>query len=182
MLRAMTGSTQKLDVECGLMRALLGQLGADGLVYSPLSSGGAPSGTAYPFANGLLALAMLTWRERDGSAEWFELFKRLTASLAGIAVRVEDRAYWPPESSYRPDGTWAWTTRGAATIPYQPPQEPYLEQQGTEGCVKYRLAGADRALSAGRRCGDVGHNPARGPLHAQARHVGRPRCRGLPGQ
>jgi len=38
MLRAMTGSTQKLDVECGLMRALLGQLGADGLAYSPLSN------------------------------------------------------------------------------------------------------------------------------------------------
>jgi hypothetical protein len=34
MLRAMTGSTQNLDVECGLMRALLGQLGADGLAYN----------------------------------------------------------------------------------------------------------------------------------------------------
>jgi len=38
MLRAMTGSTKNLDVECGLMRALLGQLGADGLAYSPLSN------------------------------------------------------------------------------------------------------------------------------------------------
>jgi hypothetical protein len=60
MLRATTVSTQNSDVECGLMRALLGQLGTDGLVYSPLSNDGAPSGTAYPIANGLLALAMLT--------------------------------------------------------------------------------------------------------------------------
>lgn len=61
MLRAMTGSAQNLDLERGLMDALLAQIGADGLAYSPISDGGAPKGTAYPFANGLLALAMLNW-------------------------------------------------------------------------------------------------------------------------
>lgn len=148
MLRAMTGSAQNLDLECGLMRALLGQIGEGGLAYSPLSDGGAPCGTAYPVSNGLLALAMLTWHERDGNPEWLDVFRQLTTALARIAIRAEDRAYWPPESSYRPDGTWAWTTRGAAAIPYQPPEEPYLEQQGTEGCVKYEQAAALRALVA----------------------------------
>jgi len=148
MLRAMTGSTQNLDIESGLMRALLGQIGKDGLAYSPISDGGAPQGTAYPLANGLLALAMLTWYERDGNAEWLDRFKRVTTTLAKIAIRKEDRAYWPPESSYRPDGSWAWTTRGTAKIPYQSPEEPYLEQQGTEGCVKYEQAAALRALVA----------------------------------
>lgn len=148
LLRAMTGSTQNLDLECGLMDALLGQIGEDGLAYSPISDGGAPQGTAYPFANGLLALAMLNWHQRDSDPAWLDRFRKLTTALARIAIRVEDRAYWPPESSYRPDGSWAWTTRGTAKIPYQPPEEPYLEQQGTEGCVKYEQAAALRALVA----------------------------------
>ena len=148
MLRAMTGSTQNMDIERGLMRALLAQIGKDGLAYSPLSNEGALQGTAYPAPNGLLALAMLTWHERDGNPEWLDQFKQVTTALAKIAIRKDDRAYWPPESSYRPDGTWAWTTRGAAKIPYQPPEEPYLEQQGTEGCVKYEQAAALRALVA----------------------------------
>ena len=148
MLRAMTGSAQGLDRENGLMAALLAQIGKDGLAYSPLSNEGAPQGTAYPYPNGLLALAMLNWHERDGDPAWIERFRRLTTALAKIAIRVEDRAYWPPESSYRPDGSWAWTTRGAAKIPYQPPEEPYLEQQGTEGCVKYEQAAPLRSLVA----------------------------------
>jgi hypothetical protein len=148
MLRAMTGSTQNLNIERGLMDALVAQIGEDGLAYSPLANEGAPQGTAYPYTNGLLALAMLSWHERDGDPAWLERFRRLTTTLAKIAIRVEDRAYWPPESSYRPDGSWAYTTRGAARIPYQPPEEPYLEQQGTEGCVKYEQAAALRALVA----------------------------------
>ncbi|MEI6972144.1 MAG: DMT family transporter [bacterium] len=148
MLRAMTGSTQGLERERGLMDALLTQIGKDGLAYSPLSDGGAPQGTAYPYPNGLLALAMLSRHECDGDPVWLDRFRRLTTTLAKIAIRVEDRAYWPPESSYRPDGSWAWTTRGAAKIPYQPPEEPYLEQQGTEGCVKYEQAAPLRALVA----------------------------------
>jgi hypothetical protein len=148
LLHAMTGSAHNLDVERGLMAALLAQIGEDGLAYSPLSNEGAEAGTAYPYPNGMLALAMLNWHERDGDPAWLERFRRLTTTLARIAIRVEDRAYWPPESSYRPDGSWAYTTRGTAKIPYQPPEEPYLEQQGTEGCVKYEQAAPLRALVA----------------------------------
>ena len=153
MLRAMTGSEYGLDREQGLMEALLGQTGEDGLAYSPLSNEGALAGTAYPYPNGMLALAMLNWHERDGDPAWLERFKRLTTALARIAIRVEDRAYWPPESSYRPDGTWAYTTRGEGKIPYQPPEEPILEQQGTEGCVKFEQSAGLRALVA-RYCLD----------------------------
>lgn len=148
LVRAMTGSTQGLEREQGLKDSLVGQIGEDGLAYSPLSSGGAPAGTAYPYPNGLLALAMLNWHEQDGDPAWLERFRRLTTTLARIAIRVEDRAYWPPESSYRPDGSWVWTTRGEPNIPYQPPEEPVLEQQGTEGCVKYEQAAPLRALVA----------------------------------
>ncbi|MEW6753949.1 MAG: hypothetical protein AB1505_23655 [Candidatus Latescibacterota bacterium] len=148
MLRAMTGCTHNVEAECGLMRALLAQIGADGLAYSPVASDGAPCGTAYPAVNGYLALALLNWWQRDGQGEWLDPFRRLTTSLARTALRMEDRAYWPPESSRRPDGTWAWTTRGPARIPYQPPQEPQFEQQGLEGCVKFEQAAALRALVA----------------------------------
>jgi len=148
LLRVMTGSAQNLDIERGLMDALLAQIGEDGLAYSPLSNDGAEAGTAYPYPNGMLALAMLNWHQRDGDPAWIERFKRLTTALARIAIRVEDRAYWPPESSYRPDGSWAYTTRGEAKIPYHPPEEPTLEQQGTEGCVKFEQSAGLRALVA----------------------------------
>ncbi len=43
MLRAMAGSTQNMDIESGLMRALLAQIGKDGLAYSPIVCDGVKS-------------------------------------------------------------------------------------------------------------------------------------------
>src|SRR5438445_2140999 len=45
-----------------------------------------------------------------------------------------------------PEGKWVWNRRGTAVLPYNPPEEPYLEQQGLEGCVKFEQAYAIRAL------------------------------------
>ena len=150
-LRTMCGSTQGLDVECGLMRALLGQVREDGLMFVPIDNDGAPKDTAYPYANGLMVLALLNWNARDGRSQWLDVAGRMVAALERTAIQVEDRAYYPPESSLKPDGTWAWTMRGEATIPYRPPEEPHLEQQGLEGCVKFEQSAPLRALVKGYR-------------------------------
>ena len=145
-MRTMSGSTQNLDIEFHLMHSLISQIRDDGLAYVPIDNDGAPKDTAYPYAVGLIALAVLNWYERDGNTAWLDYVNSLTKGLQNIAIRVEDRAYYPPESSYKPDGTWAWTLRGEARIPYVPPEEPYLEQQGLEGCVKYEQSAPLRVL------------------------------------
>lgn len=150
-MRTMCGSSLNLDIEANLMRALVSAIRKDGLAYVPVDNDGAPKDTAYPVANGLFALALLNWHERDGHPGWLELAGTISEALGRIAIRIEDRAYYPPESSYQGEGNWAWTTRGEAKIPYQPPEEPYLEQQGLEGCVKYEQAGAVRAVVADYR-------------------------------
>jgi len=44
------------------------------------------------------------------------------------------------------DGSWYFTTRDHGQdpdkVPYRPPSEPRIEQQGLEGCVKYEQTAA----------------------------------------
>jgi hypothetical protein len=70
----------------------------------------------------------------------------LANGLKKIAIRVEDRAYYPPECTVTPEGKWVWNTRGKVILPYNPPEEPYLEQQGFEGAVMWEQAYPIRAL------------------------------------
>ena len=123
----------------------------------PDADGGEAQGEAHALAAG-----GRVGGERDGDPAWIERFKRLTTALARIAIRVEDRAYWPPESSYRPDGTWSYTTRGEARIPYQPPQEPNLEEQGT-GDVTHQDPSSGSAGAMSTRVGSMRTMTRRSP-------------------
>lgn len=154
-MRTICGSKQGLEEECQLMRSLLDNVNDDGRVYVPIDNDGAPKGTAYPYANGLVVLAAMNWHERDNNPEWLVVANCIADAIGAVAIRAENRAYFPPESSLEPTGDWRWTLRGKATIPYTPPDEPYLEQQGLEGCVKYEQAAPLRALVA-----QYGHAPS----------------------
>jgi hypothetical protein len=145
-LRTMSGSDQGLDTECGIMRALVSSVQPDGMAYFPVEGEGAPKGTSYPFVNGLIAMAALNWQQRDHNKSWLEFVSLVCKGLKTSVIRVEDRAYYPPECGRRPDGTWLWTLRGQPQVPYIPPAEPSLEQQGLEGCVKYEQAMPIRVL------------------------------------
>jgi len=145
-LRTMCGSDENIDVERNIMKALLSEVAADGVMYYPFGGHSAPEGTAYPVVNGLMALAVKAWHERDGNPAWDEHFRSLCRGLKKMAIRVEDRAYYPPESGFRSDGTWHWNTRGEAKIPYTPPEEPHLDWQGLEGAVKWEHSHGLRAL------------------------------------
>jgi hypothetical protein len=144
-LRTMSGSNQNMDIEYELMKTILEQIANDGLAYVPVDNDGAPKDTAYPYAVGLIAMAMMNWYERGGNPLWLDYAQLVCGGLSDIAIKVEDRAYYPPESGYK-DGEWLWTMRGEAKIPYRPPEEPYMEQQGLEGCVKYEQSAPLRAL------------------------------------
>ena len=60
---------------------------------------------------------------------------------------MEDRAFYPPESSLQPDGDWHWTLRGDPMYAYHPPDEPRFDQQGAEGSIKFEQAPSYRALA-----------------------------------
>src|SRR5262249_9127466 len=129
-MRTMCGSEQNLDVECNLMCAMVGQIATDGQVYVPVGLPG--EGTSNPVINGLLAMAMANWHERDQNPAWLDLIQRVSLALQRIAIQVEDRAYYPLDCGYRPDGTWH-VNRPGQLLPYKPPDEPVFDQQGAEG-------------------------------------------------
>jgi hypothetical protein len=147
MLRVMNGSDLNLDQELNLMRTLIENVHQDGLMYYPVAGEGVPKGTSYPYVDGVMALALLNWHARDNNPAWLKWFDLMVSALKRVAIVVDDRAYYPPESGYLPDGTWHWNLRpGKPLIPYTPPNEPEFEQQGLEGCVKFEQASPLRAL------------------------------------
>jgi hypothetical protein len=151
-MRTMCGSNEGLDQEYGMMQAMLSHVSQDGLMYFP-SDEYSRKGTAYPDVSGVLALACENHYALDGNPLWLDWIRLIASGLKRVAIRVDDRAYYPPESTVDPDGKWVWNLRGQATIPYDPPEEPYLEEQGLEGCVKFEQGYAMRALVRAQRYG-----------------------------
>jgi hypothetical protein len=146
-LRVMCGADRGLDLERDIMKKVLSQIGEDGLLYYPVTGSDTVSqGTSYPLSNGLVALAMVTWYERDKNPEWLKWIRLVSKGTERIAIKREDRAYLPLESGYGHDGQWHWTARGKAVTPYTPPDEPVLDWQGIEGAVKFESAGPLRAF------------------------------------
>jgi hypothetical protein len=144
-MRTMCGSDQSLDRQYGMMQAMLSSVRDDGLLYYP-TEGYRIKNTSYPAVNAILALACENHYAFDGNQSWLDWIQLIGSGLNKIAIRVEDRAYYPPECTITPEGKWVWNTRGIATIPYDPPEEPYLDSQGLEGCVKFEQGYAMRAL------------------------------------
>ena len=151
-MRTMCGSQQSLDRQAGMMRAMMGTVGADGLLYYP-TEGYRIKGTSYPMVNGIFALACDNHYALDENPRWLDWIQLVSSGLQKVAIRVEDRAYFPPESTVTPEGKWVWNTRGVATLPYNPPEEPYLDSQGLEGCVKFEQQYEMRALVRAYRHG-----------------------------
>ena len=146
-LRAMSGSDFGLEAEEKMMRALLGEIRADGLMYYPFDGAGPPRSTSYPQSNALMIFAILNWQARDGNPAWREWIDLLAEGLRKVAIQVENRAYYPMQSGIRPDGSWHFmlTTGSELPIAYTPPDEPISDQQGLEGAAKSDQA---RHLSA----------------------------------
>jgi hypothetical protein len=137
LLRTITGRDFGADVEAGMMRALVGHIHKDGLMYYPFDGAGPPKGTSYPQINALVMFAILNWYERDGNPAWLELHDLLAGGLRHVAIRVEDRAFYPVQSGIKPDGSWHYMLGAEPlAVPYVPPNEPQTDQEGHEGAAK----------------------------------------------
>ena len=145
-MRTMCGSDLNLDIEIEMMRAILDQTYDDGLIYYPAEGFHHPKNTTLPWFNGLVVLAIMNWQERDHNPAWNDWITLICAGLKSTPLFVDDRAYYPPECSRNPDGTWNWTLRHKPQFPYSPPDEPEFDQQGFEGCAKFEQAPPYRAL------------------------------------
>jgi hypothetical protein len=145
-MRTMCGRDEFLAIERGMLKAMLDSVRADGLLYFP-REGFRPAGTSYPAVNGILALACENHHALSGNQRWLDCSRSLAAGLSSIAIRAEDRAFYPPECTIDANRKWVWNTRGHAILPYVPPDEPYLDQQGLEGAVKWEQAYPLRAFS-----------------------------------
>jgi hypothetical protein len=147
-LRTICGKDDGLDAEAKMMKKMLLQIDPVGLVTSPDDTGW-PKGTSVPLYNGQLALAMLTWHERDKNPAWLDGVGLISSGLGWTSIDLDDRAFYPLECSFKrvpgppglgavpPSGTWHPTTLGKSLLPYTPPAEPENDQQGYEGCAKY---------------------------------------------
>jgi len=148
-MRTMSGHEQNLDVEQAMMQAFVDRIGPHGLLYYPSLSPDQPPNTAYAVGCGRMMLAMAAWHDRDGDPRWLDLMKNMARGLDRMAIRRFHYAYFPLESGYAADGSWAFTRRGggrAEYFPYTPPDEPAREQQGHEGTVKFEAGTVIRGL------------------------------------
>ena len=149
-MRAMCGSDANIDIEYGMMLAILNQVHEDGQVYFPdLKQEGAPPDTSYPLVNAVVAMACKNWYERDGNETWKDWISLIAEGLKKAALVVEDRAYFPPECGYGKDGEWHFTERPNAKpfYDYHPPAEPDFDQQAFEGSIKFEQSQTIRALT-----------------------------------
>jgi hypothetical protein len=155
MSRTMSGSEQNLEIEYGTMRSYLEGMAPDGIIYSPAEDVGKPKDTSFPDNSGFVGMAMMNWYERDGNPAWLDRLRMLVKGFDKIAIRVQDRAYFPTECCYLRSGTWYREGRGEPFMPYKIPEEPTRDYQGYEGAVKYYQSSPfQSALGVYRYTGD----------------------------
>jgi len=85
----MTGSEEGLDIEASIMRAYLKQVDDSGLVLYPYGGEGVPKDAAYAYTQGLLALAIDNWYQRDGHKKWLEWMTRVAKGVDKMAIPVK---------------------------------------------------------------------------------------------
>jgi len=167
--RAMSGTTQNIDNELGLVKVYLDRMKIDDLhdphdpqygaaVYyptlklQPYPNGGVdelPDRTSAA-KNGLSVAAMMTCFYHDGNPAWRQAASLLANGLVrnyaagdGILpshpVVVEDRAYYPVECTFDSLGHWFFSNRGKPHD-YTPPEEPRVDAAGAEGAARWYVS------------------------------------------
>ena len=150
MMRVMSGSDRFLDVEKGMMDAMLSLIAEDGLYYSPALLSRPWNKDLYPgpgsnedfanvYGNSRTLLAFLAWMQYAPGGPWEEKAAGIARALSRIAVRKDDYAYFPDsrigEAFSYPKSGWPNT------------DEPEVEAMGAEGSMFVYHSGPIRALT-----------------------------------
>jgi len=150
MMRVMCGSKSFVDVEKGMMDAMLSLIAEDGLYYSPALSSRPWNKDLYPgpqsnedfanvYGNSRALLAFMAWMQYDPPGPWEEKAAGIARALSRIAVRKDDYAYFPDsrigEAFSYPKSGWPST------------DEPEVEAMGAEGSMFVYHSGPIRALT-----------------------------------
>ena len=152
MLRLMSGSRERLDLEAGMLRMMASNIGEDGVFYVPRTNGRKPwlgPEDWRPYANthgqARMMRAMVAWYQYTGDPFWKERIDRLVDGIdRRMAVHKSDYAYiptggWLPEeyfrSCYLRDRGWKST------------EEPANEKAGEEGSLFNHQGHTPGALS-----------------------------------
>ncbi len=136
LLRAASGSTENLAIDTAYMKYAVNSAWYEH-----------PARQAYPYmahSEGVAASALYNWFFRDLRPEYLVFTRFLADGLRASALQAGDRAFFPPSSGRDPD-TGSWSTT-AGWIPYVAPEEPWIDQLGNEGSVKWGNALVLRAL------------------------------------
>jgi hypothetical protein len=167
--RTMSGSTQNIDRELGLVKVYLDRMKIDNLrdpsgpqfgaaIYYPtLKLRPYPAGGVDELPdrmsvakNGLSVAAMLTCFYQTANPAWRQAALWLANGLVrnyapgdGIVtshpVVVGDRAYYPPECTFDSLGHWFFSNRGKPRD-YRPPEEPPFDRSGAEGAARWYVS------------------------------------------
>jgi len=150
MMRVMSGSDRFLDVEKGMMDAMLSLLAEDGLYYSPALSTRPWNRDLYPgprsnedfanvYGNSRALLAFMAWMQYEPRGPWEEKAAGIARALSRVAVRKDDYAYYPDsrigEAFSYPKSGWPNT------------DEPEVEATGAEGSMFVYHCGPIRSLT-----------------------------------
>ena len=161
-VRLMSGSDYALDVEEGLLKALVSFIGDDGLLYTPANppkgqttDRGYPSADedyTAPLGNGRMMLAMMYRYQLDHDPVWLERTGKMADGLAAVVQYKDDYAYFPEGGLV---SEYSYLRRSG----YRDAREPQQEHVGPEGSVFdgtnhpvralaqwYAISGDERAL------------------------------------
>ena len=145
MLRTMSGSDFGLDIERDMMRTMLSQVQRTGEMVYPDNFESPFRDMCYPGRIGMMAFALYNWYGRDHNVAWLDWIDLLANGLKKDAIHIDNRAYYPIQSAIDSKGGWHDMASGnKGPTPYHTPDEPSMDQQGTEGTAKNDLT---RALS-----------------------------------
>ena len=150
MMRVMSGSQRYLDVEKGMMDAMLALIAADGLYYSPALSTRPWSRDLYPgpwsnedfanvYGNSRALLAFMAWMQYEPRGPWEEKAAGIARALGRIAVRKDDYAYYPDSQIGE---AFSYPKSGRRNT-----HEPEVEAMGAEGSMFNYHCGPIRSLT-----------------------------------
>ncbi|MBI2843358.1 MAG: hypothetical protein HYX78_08155 [Armatimonadetes bacterium] len=171
MMRLMSGSTQNLDIERKMLRAMQAHVEKDGLYWvyvkgrpwAGLEWNPANEDFANIYANGRFILGMMNCYQYDGNPVWKGRIRKMIAGLRRIARFDEDMAYFPDS---RVGDAYSYPRSGYASSVGPPSSDIgfgyHMYHSGVIRALAkwYAMSGDKEALDLTRKLVNFGRRPS----------------------